>query len=58
MLSAPKHDYDPQNIFTHSDFRGLLHADYGEAINNAGPKIRSAFSKTIMMNTNSSFGTI
>lgn len=32
MLSSPKYEYEPNNIFKHSDFRGLLHADYEEAI--------------------------
>lgn len=34
-LSAPKEDYIPQDPYKYADFRGLLSADFKEAITNA-----------------------
>lgn len=34
FLATPKLDYEPMNIYNHQEFRGLLHADFEEAIAN------------------------
>jgi hypothetical protein len=44
-LATPKDDYEPTNIFKYKDFRGLLHADYEEAINNSNISKKMNFSK-------------
>jgi hypothetical protein len=35
-LATPKDEFEAKNIYDHQDFRGLLHADFEDAIKNTG----------------------
>ena len=52
MLATPKDQHQLRNIFFHSEFRGLLHADYMDALKNTDHHFqqKSAFLQDNMTN--------
>jgi len=51
ILCKPKEKFEPNNIFDHQEFRGLLNADYQEAIQNSN--LKSLKSEEMMLSYSS-----
>ncbi len=50
-LSKPKKEFQPDDILKHNDFKGLIRAEFRDAINNCSTLNRDEdnFSKTLTM---------